>query len=85
MENFTIKPQSDVLFRSTVLSVQSAYPCKLKSTLKAYLRPYLTVPHRYLNTCFAACPVSLSRLTHELAKYIHCIAYIESGFNWIHQ
>jgi hypothetical protein len=30
----------------------SAYPCNLMSTLEAYLRPYPTVPRRYLNTCF---------------------------------
>jgi hypothetical protein len=53
MENFTVKQQSAVIFLSTVLSVHSPYPYKLKSTLETYLRPYLTVPCRYLNTGLA--------------------------------
>jgi hypothetical protein len=52
MENFTVKKQLNVLFYSTVLSVHSSYPCKLKSTLETYLNPYQTMPRRYLNTCF---------------------------------
>jgi hypothetical protein len=56
MEDPKVKQQADVLFRSTALPTQSAsaYPCKLKSTLEAYLKPYPTVSRRYLNTCFAA-------------------------------
>ena len=49
-----VEQQPDVLFQSTTLPSQSAstYPCKLKSTLEAYLRPYPLVLCRYLNTCF---------------------------------
>jgi hypothetical protein len=55
MDDPKVKQQPDVLFRSIVLLAQSAstYPRKLKSTLEAYLRPYPSVPRRYLNTCFA--------------------------------
>jgi len=51
-----VKQQPDVLFQSSALLAQSAstYPCKLKSTLEAYLEPYPIVPCIYLNTCFFA-------------------------------
>ena len=54
MEDPKVKQQPDVLFRSTALPARSAsaYPCKLMSTMEAYLRPYPIVPWRYLNTCF---------------------------------
>ena len=51
-----VKQQPDVLFRSTTILAEStsAYRCNLVSTPEAYLRPYPTVPRRYLSTCFAA-------------------------------
>jgi hypothetical protein len=54
MEDPKVKQQPYVLFWSIALLAQSTseYPYNLMSTLEAYLRPYPTVPCRYLNTCF---------------------------------
>jgi hypothetical protein len=54
MLNSKVKQQLNVLFRSTIRFAQSisTYPCKLKFTLEAYLRPYPIVPRIYLNKCF---------------------------------
>jgi hypothetical protein len=85
MANSKVKQQPDVLFRSTALPAPIGIYLQTQVLHWRHISGHIQLCLIDISIHVSCYPVSLSRLTHGLTKYIHCIAYIKSGVNQIHQ